>query len=78
MVYSHLKIRLPIFLVEQEQGEEKMKRIVQNQFKEGRYEIAIKRIGKDAPIEINVMGDSETQEILRLIGMLNLRSALAS
>lgn len=55
-----------------------MKRTVQDQLKESRYEIAIKRIGKDAPIEINVMGDSETQEILRLIGMLNLRSALAS
>ncbi len=49
-----------------------------NQTKEDRYEIIIKKFGQNDPVETDVMGDDETQEILRLIGKLNLRSAYAS
>ena len=45
---------------------------------EDRYEIVIKKVGRDEPLEANIMGDRETQEILRVIGILNLRSAWAS
>jgi len=50
----------------------------QEQINEDRYEIIIKKVGREDPIEENVMGDRETQEILRVIGILNLRSAWAS
>ncbi len=50
----------------------------QEQINEDRYEIIIKKVGRENPIEENVMGDRETQEILRVIGILNLRSAWAS
>ena len=50
----------------------------QVQHKDERYEIIIKRLGGNDPVEIDVMGDYETQEVLRLIGRLNLRSAYAS
>jgi hypothetical protein len=46
--------------------------------KEDRYEIIIKKFGNEEPIETDIMGDRETQEILHLIGELNLRSAFAS
>jgi hypothetical protein len=46
--------------------------------KEERYEIIIKRFGGEETIETDVMGDRETQEVLHLIGELNLRSAFAS
>ncbi|MCX5707770.1 MAG: hypothetical protein NTY14_02110 [Candidatus Omnitrophica bacterium] len=46
--------------------------------KEERYEIIIKKFGGEDPIETDIMGDQETQEILHLIGELNLRSAFAS
>jgi hypothetical protein len=46
--------------------------------KEEKYEIIIKRRGSKDPVEIDIMGDSETREILRLIGLLNMRSAFAS
>jgi hypothetical protein len=46
--------------------------------KEDKYEIIIKRFGRDELIETDIMGDRETQEILQLIGELNLRSAFAS
>ncbi len=45
--------------------------------KEDKYEIIIKRLGRDELIETDIMGDRETQEILQLIGELNLRSAFA-
>lgn len=44
-----------------------------------RYEIVVKRVGRSDPLETNVLGEKETQKILRLIGLLNLqnlRSAL--
>ena len=50
----------------------------QEQINEDRYEIIIKKVGREDPIEENVMGDRETQEILKVIGILNLRSAWAS
>ncbi|MFH1201808.1 MAG: hypothetical protein V1674_02830 [Candidatus Omnitrophota bacterium] len=53
-----------------------MKRIEQRD--EDRYEIVIKKVGRDEPLEANIMGDRETQEVLRVIGILNLRSAWAS
>jgi hypothetical protein len=43
-----------------------------------KYEIIIKRFGRDELIETDIMGDRETQEVLQLIGELNLRSAFAS
>ena len=43
---------------------------------EERYEIIIKKLGDDEPVETDVMGDSETREILHLIGRLNLRGAV--
>jgi hypothetical protein len=43
-----------------------------------KYEIIIKRFGSKDPVEIDIMGDRETREILYLIGKLNLRSAFAS
>ena len=46
--------------------------------KEDKYEIIIKRFGHDELVETDIMGDRETQEILQLIGELNLRSAFAS
>jgi hypothetical protein len=46
--------------------------------KEERYEIIIKKFGGKETIETDIMGDQETQEILHLIGELNLRSAFAS
>jgi hypothetical protein len=49
-----------------------------SQNSDDRYEIIIKKFGKNDPVEIDVMGDDETQEVLRLIGRLNLRSAYAS
>jgi hypothetical protein len=52
-----------------------MKRM--NSKEEDRYEIVIRKYGDDQPIETDVMGDRETQEILHLIGELNLRSAFA-
>jgi len=45
--------------------------------KEDKYEIIIKKFGGQDPVEIDVMGDRETMEVLRLIGKLNLRSAFA-
>ncbi len=42
---------------------------------EDRYEIVIRKVGRDDPVEVNVMDDRATQEILRTIGVLNLRSA---
>jgi len=50
----------------------------EEQYSEDKYEIVIKKVGRDEPLEANIMGDSETQEILRVIGILNLRSAWAS
>ena len=49
-----------------------------NQYKdsEDRYEIIIKKFGQSDTIETSVMGDRQTQEILRLIGLLNVRNAL--
>jgi hypothetical protein len=44
---------------------------------EDRYEIIIKRLGRQNPVEKDIMGDRETQQILQLIGRLNLRSAFA-
>jgi hypothetical protein len=46
--------------------------------KEERYEIIIRKFGGNETIETDVMGDRETQEVLHLIGELNLRSAFAS
>ncbi len=43
--------------------------------KEDKYEITIKKFGSSDPLETDIMGDSETREILHLIGKLNLRSA---
>ncbi len=51
---------------------------IQEQSCEDKYEIVIRKVGRDEPIEQNVMGDKETQEILKIIGILNLRSAWAS
>ena len=48
------------------------------QEREDKYEIVVKKIGRKVPVEKNILGDKETQEVLRVIGMLNLRSALAS
>ena len=45
---------------------------------EDKYEIIIRKVGRDEPVEENIMGDKETQEILRIIGVFNLRSAWAS
>jgi len=45
--------------------------------KEDRYEIIIKKFGGQDPVEVDVMGDRETMEVLQLIGKLNLRSAFA-
>jgi len=50
----------------------------QKQSNEDKYEIVIRKVGRDEPLEANVMGDKETQEILRIIGIFNLRSAWAS
>jgi hypothetical protein len=46
--------------------------------REDKYEIVVKKIGRKDPVEKNILGEKETQEVLRVIGMLNLRSALAS
>jgi len=46
--------------------------------KEDKYEIIIKKCGREDPVETDIMGDRETMEILELIGRLNLRSAFAS
>jgi hypothetical protein len=56
-------------------GEVKMEKT--HKEKEDKYEIIIKKLGREELIETDVMGDRETQEILRLIGELNLRSAFA-
>ena len=48
---------------------------LETQISEDRYEIVIKKVGASYPIEIDVLGDSQTQVILRVIGLLNLRSA---
>jgi hypothetical protein len=45
---------------------------------EDKYEIIIKKCGRKDPVEIDVMNDRETREILHFIGRLNLRSAFAS
>jgi hypothetical protein len=44
---------------------------------EDRYEIIIKKLGRKDPVEKDVLGDRETQQVLQLIGRLNLRSAFA-
>lgn len=49
----------------------------ESRVKEDRYEIIIKRLGRNDPVEKDVLGDRETQEVLYLIGRLNLRSAFA-
>ena len=51
---------------------------VQEKASEDKYEIIIRKVGRDEPLEANVMGEKETQEILRIIGIFNLRSAWAS
>jgi hypothetical protein len=50
----------------------------ENRDSEDQYEIIIKKLGKEELVEIDVMGDRETREVLHLIGRLNSRSAFAS
>lgn len=49
-----------------------------NQNSEEKYEVIIKKIGREDPIETNIMCEKEIQEILMVIGKLNLRSAWGS
>jgi len=42
-----------------------------------KYEIIIKKFGRNELVETDIMGERETQEVLYLIGKLNLRSAYA-
>ncbi len=51
---------------------------IKNKASEEKYEIIIKRCGMEEPVETDIMGEQETQEVLYLIGRLNLRSAFAS
>ena len=44
---------------------------------EDKYEIVIRKFGENEPVETDIMDDRQTQEILHLIGELNLRSAFA-
>ena len=45
--------------------------------KNDRYEITIKKLGGESPLETDIMDDWGTREVLHLIGQLNLRSAYA-
>lgn len=44
----------------------------QNKEKEGEYEIIIKKVGDEKPLETNIMSDWHTQKILWFIGRANL------
>lgn len=45
---------------------------------EEKYEIIIKKLGKQDPLEINIMSEKQIQEVLVMIGKLNLRGAWGS
>jgi hypothetical protein len=50
---------------------------IKDKEKEDKYEISIKKFGRNELVETDIMNDRETQEVLYLIGKLNLRSAYA-
>lgn len=45
---------------------------------EEKYEIVIKKVGEKAPLETDIMSERQIQEVLMIIGKLNLRSAWVS
>lgn len=50
----------------------------ESQNSEEKYEIVIKKVGREDPLETDIMSEREIQEILMMIGKLNLRGSWVS